>query len=121
MKSLVIIFAALMLSLALVDACTIDTKADKDKCELIPCQNDKECEKGHCRVLMVPIGTKQCMLRAKEGMTCLYDDDCDTGICSKGTGLDKCLPRSYLVPILIAVIIALLVVILSLAFIRKRN
>ena len=60
------------------------------------------------------------MLRAKEGMSCFKDDDCDTGLCSKGT-VNRCLGKSYLVPILIAVIVILLVIVLVLAFMRKRN
>ncbi len=71
-------------------------------------------------MLIGKIETKQCMLRAKEGMSCFKDDDCDTGLCSKGT-VNKCLSKSYLVPILIAIIVALLVAVLVLAFLLKRN
>ena len=120
MKSTLIILAALMLSLASVDAvCTLNTKADKDKCEFIPCNLDSECEKGHCRELLIK-DTKQCMLRATEGMACVKDEDCDTGSCSKGT-FNKCLAKSYLVPILIVVIVALLVIVLVIGCIWKRN
>ena len=65
--------------------------------------------------------TKQCMLRGKEGMSCIKDEDCDTGSCSKDATFNKCLAKSYLVPILIVVIVTLLVVALVIGFIRKRN
>ena len=85
------------------------------------CVQDNDCQYGHCReVIENKEKKKNCMLRAKEGMSCFKDDDCDTGICSKGT-FNKCLPKSYLVPILIAIIVTLLVIVLVLAFLWKRN
>ena len=71
-------------------------------------------------MLIGKLETKQCMLRAKEGMSCFKNDDCDTGVCSEGT-VNKCLAKSYLVPILIAIIVALLIIVIVLGFLWKRN
>ena len=58
------------------------------------CGEDKDCEYGHCRELIENTKKiKNCLLRAKEGMSCFKDDDCVTGICSKGT-VNKCLAKS---------------------------